>query len=155
MTLTKVKLTIAQTIDDLPPGMTVADAARSIHSWMSPHADTLPDCERGILDALQCKPAPGGFVLCADRGGAIVGILVMLATGMSGYVPPNLLLFLAVSTAYRRRGIGTILAQRALDVAKGPVKLHVEPDNPARFLYQKLGFQNLYIDMRLHRQDRI
>jgi ribosomal protein S18 acetylase RimI-like enzyme len=37
----------------------------------------------------------------------------------------------------------------AINLAKGDIALHVEPDNPARHLYQKLGFDNKYLEMRL------
>jgi len=41
--------------------------------------------------------------------------------------------------------------QAALDKARGSIALHVEPDNPARKLYEALGFTNKYLEMRLHR----
>ena len=37
---------------------------------------------------------------------------------------------------------------------KGGIALHVEPDNPAKFLYEKLGFTHKYLEMRLH-QDQL
>lgn len=116
---------------------------------MIPYADTAEDTRRGIEDALSGRPAPGGFVLCAAVGDSIVGALVMLRTGMSGYIPPNLLLFLAVDPDFRRSGIGSELLRNSLQQASGPVKLHVEADNPARFLYEKQGFITSYLDMRL------
>jgi ribosomal protein S18 acetylase RimI-like enzyme len=36
----------------------------------------------------------------------------------------------------------------ALRRADGNVALHVEPDNPAKFLYEKLGFTSKYLEMR-------
>ena len=121
---------------------------------MHPYADTLPDTQQGILDALQNRPAPGGFVLCATSNGTLVGALVMLRTGMNGYIPPNLLLFLAVDPSKRRSGIGTALVKMALQHTKGSIKLHVEPDNPATSLYKKLGFLPTYLDMRLQRKEQ-
>ena len=32
---------------------------------------------------------------------------------------------------------------------KGDIALHVEANNPAKFLYEKLGFTNPYLEMRL------
>lgn len=72
----------------------------------------------------------------------------MLSTHMSGYVPPNLLLYVAVSPSRRGRGIGGELVARSLDRCRGPVKLHVEYDNPARRLYERLGFESRYAEMR-------
>jgi ribosomal protein S18 acetylase RimI-like enzyme len=37
----------------------------------------------------------------------------------------------------------------AINTAKGNIALHVEPENPARYLYEKLGFTNKYLEMRL------
>jgi ribosomal protein S18 acetylase RimI-like enzyme len=39
----------------------------------------------------------------------------------------------------------------ALLYAKGDIALHVEPNNPAKFLYEKIGFDNKYLEMRLKR----
>ena len=38
--------------------------------------------------------------------------------------------------------------QKTIDVSEGSIALHVEPDNPARFLYEKVGFSSKYIEMR-------
>ena len=39
--------------------------------------------------------------------------------------------------------------EQALKLTKGDVALHVEPDNPAKKLYERLGFTNKYLEMRL------
>ena len=39
--------------------------------------------------------------------------------------------------------------QKATELTKGDIALHVEPDNPAKKLYEKLGFTNKYLEMRL------
>jgi ribosomal protein S18 acetylase RimI-like enzyme len=44
-----------------------------------------------------------------------------------------------------------MLLKKALDKVKGNVALHVEPDNPARFLYEKIGFTSKYVEMRYKR----
>ena len=145
-------MTVAQSVEALARVAGISDLAHSIYQWMRPYADTLADCRQGVLDALENRPAPGGFVICATDSEDFVGVLVMLRTGMSGYIPPNLLLFLAVKPSRRRRGIATLLVQRALEITSGSVKLHVEADNPARFLYEKIGFNPAYLDMRYIRK---
>jgi len=147
----KATLTIVRSPDRLPDGLTVTSIATMTRSWMGPYADTQADCRQGILDALSGKPAPGGFVILATLNAVPVGILVMLATGMTGYIPPNLLLFIAVDGSLRRRGIASQLMRLALDSTQGPIKLHVEADNPAQLLYNKFGFKSAYLDMRLNR----
>jgi len=39
--------------------------------------------------------------------------------------------------------------QHAINNTHGGIALHVEPDNPAKILYEKLGFTNKYLEMRL------
>ena len=41
------------------------------------------------------------------------------------------------------------MMRKAIEVAKGDIALHVEPDNPAKILYEQLGFTNKYLEMRL------
>lgn len=41
-----------------------------------------------------------------------------------------------------------MLMEKTLNLSEGSVALHVEPDNPARKLYEKLGFNSKYIKMR-------
>lgn len=117
---------------------------------MQPYNDSLDDTRRGVYDALEGRPAPGGFVICATENNTPAGALVMLSTGMSGYIPPNLLLFLAVDKKMRGRGIGSSLLSKAVEISHGPVKLHVEAQNPARKLYERAGFKASYIDMRFN-----
>jgi ribosomal protein S18 acetylase RimI-like enzyme len=54
------------------------------------------------------------------------------------------LLDISLLPAFRAHGIGTTLMSRLLaeaDAAGTPVQLHVEPSNPARRLYERLGFE--------------
>jgi [ribosomal protein S18]-alanine N-acetyltransferase len=94
----------------------------------------------------------GGFVVLARENRSIVGALVMNKTGMSGYIPENILVYIAVDASQRGKGIGGKIMELALKMANGAVALHVEPDNPARKLYERLGFTNKYLEMRLNRK---
>ncbi len=49
----------------------------------------------------------------------------------------------------KRQGVGKQLMKTVIDATKGDIALHVEPDNPAKFLYEKFGFTNKYLEMRL------
>ena len=67
-----------------------------------------------------------------------------------GFVDPETPeLGIAVSQGHRRRGVGTGLLQALLAHARlqgiRQVSLSVERDNPARTLYEKLGFQEVGI----------
>lgn len=95
----------------------------------------------------------GGFILCAVEDKKLLGIVVMNETGMSGYIPENYLVYAAVHGDHRGRGIGTELIKRAIAKADGDVALHVEYDNPAKKLYERIGFNNKYAEMRYEKQD--
>lgn len=131
------------------PGWTNWDALTAfLHESLKPYEDTPADIRRGIADAFEERDGHRGFVLIAEVRERPAGVLVMLRTGMRGYVPENLLLFLAVAPHVRGRRIGQRLVRRALELTDGSVKLHVEHDNPAKQLYEHLGFQSKYADMR-------
>ena len=70
---------------------------------------------------------------------------------MDGYIPENILVYIATDANQRGKGIGKALMQHAIDNAQGNIALHVEPDNPAIKLYEKLGFTNKYLEMRLNK----
>ena len=91
----------------------------------------------------------GGFVLVATENGEIKGALVINQTGMGGYIPENILVYIATSKNSRGQGLGKKLMQTAIDHSKGDIALHVEANNPAKILYEKLGFTNPYLEMRL------
>lgn len=134
---------------ELPAWTSRPQLADFLHRHLAPYEDTLEDIRRGIDDALGDRPGPGGFVLLAHVGTELLGSLVMLGTGMQGYVPAHLLLFVAVDGRLRGQGIGARLIRAAVARCAGEVKLHVEYDNPARHLYERLGFTSKYAEMRL------
>lgn len=68
---------------------------------------------------------------------------------MSGYIPDNILVYIAVHEKTRGKGVGKALMEKAITLAEGDIALHVEPDNPAKRLYERLGFSNKYLEMRL------
>ena len=81
----------------------------------------------------------------------IVGCLVINETGMTGYIPENVLVYLAVNPKYRKFDVGKRLVEHSKKIAKGNIALHVEPDNPSIKLYEELGFMNKCVEMRLER----
>jgi len=140
----------------LTPGLTVGMNQRMlIAAFLHKHLDEFGDEKEDILKcidyALDDNLKPGGFVLVAhdkekDR---IVGAVVVNRTGMEGYIPENILVYIAMHKDYRGQGIGKQLMQKAINSADGNIALHVEPENPAVHLYKKLGFTNKYLEMRL------
>jgi len=90
----------------------------------------------------------GGFILEAIVDNITVGVVVINRTGMKGYIPENILVYIATHKDYRGKGIGKALMQKTIEMADGNIALHVEEDNPARFLYEKVGFEKKYLEMR-------
>ncbi|NJM93849.1 MAG: GNAT family N-acetyltransferase [Cytophagales bacterium] len=138
--------------------LTSADAAtylqkKEIADFLHQHLDQYGDRHEDIMHCLDYALGhyahQGGFVILARSQGQIKGTAVMNQTGMSGYIPENILVYLAVHADQRGMGLGKQLMQKAIQLAKGDVALHVEPDNPARHLYEKMGFSSKYLEMRL------
>ncbi len=109
-----------------------------------------------IEDILQCieyvmNPEKGGNIVIGTDENKIVGVVILNNTGMKKYIPENILVYIAVDNSQRGKGYGKQLMQKAIDITSGSIALHVEPDNPAFKLYEKLGFTNKYLEMRLTR----
>ncbi len=107
-----------------------------------------------IEDILKCldyvmNPLKGGNIIVGLENTKIVGVVILNNTGMKDFIPENILVYIAVDTNQRGKGYGKQLMQKAISIAEGNIALHVEPDNPAKKLYEKLGFTNKYLEMRL------
>lgn len=107
-----------------------------------------------IEDILKCidyvmNPNKGGNIVVGIDENKIVGVVILNNTGMKDFIPENILVYIAVDNSQRGKGHGKQLMQKAISLAEGNIALHVEPDNPAKKLYEKLGFTNKYLEMRL------
>lgn len=122
-----------------------------VKHFLFQHLEKYGDNLIDIQKALDYVFGRGGFVLVQFHGSEISGCVVVNETGMSGFIPENILVYIAVDSKYRGRGFGKELMTAAIKSCKGDIALHVEKDNPARFLYEKLGFTNPYLEMRLRR----
>ncbi|HKK69663.1 MAG TPA: GNAT family N-acetyltransferase [Candidatus Krumholzibacteria bacterium] len=133
---------------DLPTWADRGTLETFFHETMEPWNDS-PEDVRGALDYLfSDEPGKGGFLVLAEVDGELAAALAMLNTGMKGYVPAHILLFVSVDPSMRGKGIGGDVVRYALDQCEGPVKLHVEYENPAKRLYERLGFTSKYAEMR-------
>lgn len=134
--------------DSLPVWTNRHEVVHFIYENMKPWHDTIEDIERA-LDYMFL--GPGGFLMLVQQKETLAGLLLMLNTGMKGFVPENILLMVSVDPRLRGRGIGKMLIETSLAACEGDVKLHVEYDNPARRLYEKIGFISKYAEMRYQR----
>ncbi|MEA1878499.1 MAG: GNAT family N-acetyltransferase [Bacteroidota bacterium] len=125
-----------------------------LNTHLDDYGDSPEDIGKAVDFALQIsnpflKILPlGGMVLIGKEDRKIVGAVVMNRTGMNGYVPDNLLVYIAVHKDFRGQGFGKQLIRKTIELTQGDIKLHVEHDNPAKFLYEKIGFTAPYLEMR-------
>lgn len=110
--------------------------------------DPKPAIEKAITYALSDNKSEGGFILYGYEDDELVGAVVVNDTGMSGYIPDHVLVYIAVNRNKRGQGYGTQLMEKTLELCEGDVKLHVEYDNPAKRLYERVGFTSKYAEMR-------
>jgi [ribosomal protein S18]-alanine N-acetyltransferase len=126
---------------------------KEVADFLYTHLEQYGDPHEHIMKcldyALDQAVDKGGFVVLARENGNVVGAVVMNKTGMSGYIPENILVYIAVDASQRGKGVGKKLMKTAIELANGDIALHVEPDNPAKKLYESLGFTNKYLEMRL------
>lgn len=110
--------------------------------------DDREDIAKCLDYALKETMGFGGFVLESFEGDTISSVVIVNKTGMNGFIPENILVYIATHRDMRGKGIGGNLMKKAIEMAEGSVALHVEPNNPAKLLYEKLGFTNKYLEMR-------
>ncbi len=122
----------------------------SIASFLEEHLDEFGDVKADILKAIQfsLNPSKGGFVMLGLEDEKIIGAVVINKTGMDGYIPSNILVYIAIRKDRRGKGLGKVLMLEAMAKTNGGIALHVEPNNPAKRLYERLGFTNKYLEMR-------
>ena len=132
-----------------------AETETQILNFLFEHLDQYGDAKQDIQKAidysLKREGKQGGLLLTATDEQKIVGAVVINQTGMEGYIPENILVYIATHNQYRGKGVGKKLMQMAIEQTEGNIALHVEPDNPAKKLYEKLGFTNKYLEMRLNK----
>jgi ribosomal-protein-alanine N-acetyltransferase len=150
--LTFLKITAEK---DLPDGLTADGLTEFLHEHLDRFTDDRASIARALEYAFCAEAGKGGFVLVALRGGETVGAAVMNRTGMSGYIPENYLVYVASDSGRAPLGTGAELVRRALEESEGDVALHVEPDNAARRLYARLGFEEKYVEMRWKRPQEV
>lgn len=142
----------SMTIENYSPGLPAGHVQQEQYAtFLERHLERFGDPKDHILKAMAyaMDPTRGGLILVAKEDDRILGITVINDTRMGGYIPENILVYIAVDSAQRGKGIGRKLMQEAIAQTKGGIALHVEPDNPAKKLYEALGFTNKYLEMRL------
>ena len=113
------------------------------------YGDPKHQIERAIDYSIKEFTSFGGFTMVLIEEEEIRAAVVVNKTGMDGYIPENILVYTATDKNHRGKGIGKKLLQSTIENAEGDIALHVDADNPAKKLYEKFGFTNPYLEMRL------
>lgn len=146
-----IKLSLIKSDSDNPTSFSREDIA----DFLFEHLDQYGDARKHILACIGYAFGDGagqdGFALIAHEDKEIVGAVIINDTNMGGYIPEHILVYIAVHGGFRGRGIGKQLMERIIEETEGDIALHVEPDNPAKYLYEKYGFTNKYLEMRLNK----
>jgi len=124
-----------------------------ISSFLYQHLEEYGDPQQAIEKAMDYTAgennSPGGNIFVSKNNNKIVAAAVINKTGMHDYIPANILVYIATHKEFRGKGIGKNLVKHIIENLDGDIALHVEPNNPAKGLYEKLGFTNKYLEMRL------
>ncbi|CAG5081551.1 GNAT family N-acetyltransferase [Parvicella tangerina] len=120
-----------------------------LHTHLQEYGDDKKDIKKAIDYAVKEFSSFGGFIILLIDQGSILGAVVINKTGMGGYIPENILVYIATHNDHRGKGLGKTMMEKTIEFAKGDIALHVEHNNPAKHLYEKYGFTNPYLEMRL------
>jgi ribosomal protein S18 acetylase RimI-like enzyme len=126
----------------------IEKVADFLHTHLEEYGDSKSAITKAINYAAKERSGLGGYVFTMEDNNEIVGAVVINKTGMDEYIPENILVYIATHKEYRGKGLGKKLMEYTIQNCKGDIALHVEKDNPAKFLYEKMGFTNPYLEMR-------
>ena len=119
-----------------------------LYTYLGEYKDSKKDIEKAVNYAFSKSDGKGGFLLEAYDDKQLIGGVVINNSGMSGYIPEHVLVYIVVHENRRGEGIGRMLLEKAIEICEGDVSLHVEYDNLAIRLYEGIGFTSKYAEMR-------
>lgn len=138
-----------------PDHLPTQNEQTAVADFLFEHLDQYGDAKEDILRCLNYATKQiesfGGMIFVMQEQEQIIGAVVVNRTGMGGYIPENILVYIAIHQNYRGKGLGSKLMDLVTEHTQGDIALHVEANNPAKFLYEKYGFTNPYLEMRLKR----
>jgi len=140
---------ISYSDEENPTDFTRDDIADFLYDHLDEYGDKREYILRSVAYAYGDGPGQDGFILIAYDKDTIAGTVIINDTNMGGFIPEHILVYIAVNRNYRGQGVGKQLMERVIEETEGDIALHVEPDNPAVHLYEKFGFTNKYLEMRL------
>lgn len=149
-----IKITQIKQQTDFPQTLSKEQFIDFLYKNLQQYRDSKQDITKAVDYAFSHEKGKGGFLLAAFENTTAVGELVINDSGMSGYIPEHVLVYIAVPPNSRGNGIGKKLIQKAIELCDGDISLHVEYDNPAFEVYKKMGFTTKYAEMRFKNQEK-
>lgn len=145
------------TLYDAFTGMNAAEKSAVINFLFEKTENvTKSNIREAVEYALKNKPSFGGFVLTAHVSRQLIGAIVVNRTGMEGYNPNNLFVYVTFHEDYRNDETTMLqILKKAIDLTDGDIALHVEPRNPVLRLYKKIGFEAQYLELRFPKKQPV
>jgi alanine racemase len=141
----------SRTIKELPDWINYSEIADFLKDNLRTQEKTEMRIHKTLDYALSSNPRGTGFVILATRKERILGAVVCVQTDTAGFIPENIIAHLCVHKDYRNKGLGTRLVKEAIACSEGPMKAHVQKNNPAAGFLKKFGFKQDYLEMRLQK----
>jgi GNAT superfamily N-acetyltransferase len=138
-----------KTVTDLPGWLDFSDIVSFLEDHTAPFNDPIETVISALDYALSSHSHGGGFVLLAILDKNLVGAAICVRMDKVEFVPANLITYLCVHPRHRRKGLGTKLLKQVIEKTEGDIKIHMHASNPALKLFQKMGFDIRYLEMRL------
>lgn len=114
-----------------------------LDTWLVQFSDPVEEIKEATDNAFK-----EGFVVGAYDRGQMVGIAVISSSKWETFFPQYHLSYIATKKDLRGMGIATQLIQKAIELSKGSLSLHVETDNKRAIkLYEKMGLKRKYYRM--------
>jgi len=144
------------TLYDAYTGMSPAEKSAVVNFLCEHNENTnRQGAKEAVEYAIKHKPSFGGFVLTVHEGRQIIAAVVVNRTGMEGYNPNNLFVYVTFHKEYcnDETTIREVMS-KAITYAEGDIAFHIEPGNPALKFYKKLGFKAQYLELRFNKQEQ-
>jgi threonine synthase len=119
------------------------DFLNVLDTWLVQFSDPVEEIKEATDNAFN-----EGFVVGAYDRGQMVGVAVISNSKWETFFPQYHLSYIATKKDLRGMGIATQLIQKAVELSKGSLSLHVETDNKRAIkLYEKMGLKRKYYRM--------
>ncbi len=131
----------------------MTEVGRFLEGHLDDYQDSYDNIIKAIQSAIKQRPSFGGFVITARKDHKTIGAIVINNTGMEGYAPQNIVVYLAVHKEFRGQGIGRQLMHQAIKTTKEELSIYVRPDQQVPDFYKDLGFAEATLELRHTSQD--